>query len=92
MARKCKRYKTKTIIQDYGPAKKIRVCASYGSKRRKGKRRRAGKRGRWCVFKGKRKGVSVSCHTNKRSAKHAAAVLRKTCRSRIRVRRGKRVA
>lgn len=85
MARKCKRKKTITILQDYGPAKKRRVCASYTSKRRKkgGKKRGTG----WCVFKGKRKGVKHSCFRTKAKAKHAAAVLRRTCRSRIRVKR-----
>lgn len=90
MARKCKRYRTKKIIQDYGPAKRVRVCASYGSAR-KGKRR-GKRRHKWCVFKGKRKGMMQSCHPSKRTAKHAAAVLRRTCRARIRVKRMKKAA
>lgn len=89
MARKCKRKKTITVLQKYGPAKKMRVCASYGGGRKRKATRTARRRNRWCVFKGKRKGFSVSCHTNKRAAKHAAASLRKTCRARIRVRRVK---
>jgi hypothetical protein len=71
--RRCIRKKTITVLQSHGPAKKMRVCALYGH--------------HYCVFKGKRKGVRTSCHTNKRAAKHAAAKLRKTCRARIRVRR-----
>lgn len=88
MARRCKRKKTITIIQDYGPAKKIRVCASYGRKKkgRKGKRRAKAK---WCVFKGKRKGVAQGCFRTKLRAKKHAASLRRTCRARIRVRRSR---
>lgn len=90
MARRCKRKKTITIIQDYGPAKKRRVCASYGKSGGRKRRRLGRRRHTWCVFKGKRKGVKTTCHTNKRAAKHAAAVMRKGCRARIRVRRVKK--
>jgi hypothetical protein len=88
MARRCKRKKTITVLQKYGPAKKMRVCASYTKPGRAGSRGR--RKHRWCVFKGKGKSAAKqTCHTNKRAAKHAAAVLRKGCRARIRVRRVK---
>lgn len=86
MARRCKRKKTVTILQKYGPAKKIRVCASYGGK---GSGRRGGKRKRpWCIYKGKAK-VAHACFRTKRVAKKRAARLKRTCKSRIRVKRGK---
>lgn len=90
--RKCLRYRTRKVIQDYGPAKTVRSCASYGSAARK-KRRKAGKRKRskWCVFRGKGKSAQMqTCHKNKRAAKHAAAVLRRSCRAKVRIKKVKR--
>ncbi len=85
MARKCKRKKTITVLQKYGPAKKIRVCASYGGKGSGGRGR---KRKGWCVFKGKAK-IAHSCFRTKVRARKAASRLKKTCKSRIRIKRGK---
>jgi hypothetical protein len=91
--RKCLRYRTRKVIQDYGPAKKVRSCASYGrkaSKKRRGGKRRATKRGKWCVFRGRGKAAQMqTCHKNKRMAKHAAAVLRRTCRAKVRIKKVK---
>lgn len=86
--RKCKtRRRCKKVIQDYGPAKRVcrRVCVK-GSRGRK-----AGKSGKgWCVYKGKGKGRAVSCHVKKRAASRVARHMRKTCRTRIRVKRARR--
>lgn len=84
--RKCVRWGK--AIQRHGPAKK--VCRKYGppsakaatKKRRKGGRKRTG----WCVHKGKE---VVSCHRTKRVASKRAVAVRKTCKSKVSVRRKK---
>lgn len=79
----CIRYRTKTEIQDYGPAKKRRVCAKRvpaGSKLAKKKYKG------WCVYKGKSK-VAKSCHIKKSTANRAARAMQKRCKAKIRVKR-----
>ena len=74
--RSCLRYGYKTEIQDYGPAKRRRVCKRWGS---------AGKaKTRWCVFKGKKRGAE-SCHRTKATANRAARRLQRGCKSKIKV-------
>lgn len=86
MARKMKRKtrrRCRMVIQDYGPAK--RVCRRVRTKGSSSKTAKG-----WCVYKGKRKGRAVSCHKHKRAATRIAKIMRKTCRTRIRVKRAKR--
>jgi hypothetical protein len=87
--RHCIRKGWKTSIQDYGPAKRRRVCRKWGSgaaaastkKRRK-------RRSHWCVFKGKRK---QTCHLRKASARAAAMRIQKKCKHKVTVRSVRRV-
>jgi len=82
--RKCRRWGYRKVIQDYGPAKRIRFCKS-----RKGSSKGGTKAKGWCVYKGKRKGRAVSCHKMKRAATRIAKIMRKTCKTRIRVKRAR---
>lgn len=74
--RKCIRYGYKTEIQDYGPAKRRRVCKRWAG---------AGRgRTRWCVYRGKKRSAE-SCHRTKSTANKAARRLQKRCKSKIKV-------
>lgn len=74
--RTCLRYGYKTEIQDYGPAKRRRVCKRWGG---------SGKtRSKWCIYKGKKRGAE-SCHRKKSTANRAARVLQKRCKAKIKV-------
>lgn len=80
----CVRRKTKTVIQDYGPAKKVKTCAKrvpFNSKEGRAFRKKGGKgKSRYCVFRGKSP-VAMSCHLKKSAANKAAARARKSCKA-----------
>jgi hypothetical protein len=88
--RRCIRRGYKTILQDYGPAKKVRVCRKFGTGKAAaaavgGRKRR---RHHWCVFKGVRK---HTCHLHKANARAAALHLQKKCKHKVTVRSVRRV-
>jgi hypothetical protein len=88
--RRCIRRGYKTIIQDYGPAKKVRVCRKFGTgaaARAAGGRRKK-RRHHWCVFKGVRK---QTCHLHKSSARAAARRIQKKCKHKVTIRSVRRV-
>ena len=76
MAKARRRCTTRTVIQDFGPAKKVRTCRKV----RKAKPL-------WCVFQGKAK-IASSCHRKKSSANRRARAISKSRRCKTRVKRG----
>jgi hypothetical protein len=87
--RRCIRKGWKTIIQDYGPAKRVRVCKKFGkgSSAAAHKPRRKRKH-HWCVFKGVRK---TTCHLHKRNARAAARRLQRKCKHKVTVQSVRRI-
>ncbi len=85
----CVRRKSKTVIQDYGPAKKVRTCSKrvpFNSAEGRAFRKKGGRgKKRFCVYKGKKR-AAESCHLKKSTANKAATRLRKRCKSKIKVR------
>lgn len=75
MAKAKRRCTTRTVLQDFGPAKKIRTCRKVSAKPL------------WCVFKGKSK-IAASCHRKKSSAKKRAKIMQRTGKCKVRVKRG----
>ncbi len=76
MAKARRRCTTRTVIQDFGPAKKIRTCRKVGKAKKL-----------WCVYKGKSP-IASSCHRKKSSAKKRAKILQRTGKCKTRVKRG----
>ena len=76
MAKAKRRCTTRTVLQDFGPAKKVRTCRKVGKPKKL-----------WCVFKGKAK-IASSCHRKKSIAKRRARALSKSKGCRTRVKRG----
>lgn len=88
--RHCVKKGWKTEIQEYGPAKRRRVCRKWGSGAAAAgaKKKRHHKRHHWCVFKGTRK---QTCHLRKVNARAAAQRIQKRCKHKVTVRSVRRV-
>jgi hypothetical protein len=84
--RHCIRKGWKIEVQDYGPAKRRRVCRKWG----KGSAARAagGHKHHWCVFAGSRK---RTCHLHKKNARVAAMRIQRKCKRKVSVRSVRRV-
>jgi hypothetical protein len=88
--RHCIKKGWKTEIQDYGPAKKRRVCRKWGkgSAAATSRKKHRTRKSHWCVFKGVRK---TTCHLHKATARAAARRIQRKCKHKVTVRSVRRM-